>query len=85
MALLKNNKTIPELFKFLTEEYKNDKKFLFRKVNGIYEGITYKEFKTETEKFALGLAALGIKSGDKIAIMAENRLFRYGYSWIGRS
>jgi len=73
MALLKNNKTIPELFKFLTEEYKNDKKFLFRKVNGIYEGITYKEFKIETEKFALGLAALGIKSGDKIAIMAENR------------
>ena len=73
MALLKKNKTIPELFEFLTEEYKSDKKFLFRKVNGIFEGITYKEFKVETEKFALGLAALGIKRGDKVAIMAENR------------
>jgi long-chain acyl-CoA synthetase len=73
MALLKANKTIPDLFVFLTEEYKVDKKFLFRKVNGVFEGITYKEFKVETEKFALGLAALGIKRGDKIAIMAENR------------
>jgi long-chain acyl-CoA synthetase len=73
MALLKENKTIPGLFQFLTEEYKNDKKFLFTKVKGIYEGITYNEFKIETEKFALGLAAIGIKRGDKIAIMAENR------------
>lgn len=73
MTLLKKNKTIPELFKFLTEEYKNDKKFLFRKVNGKYEGITYKEFKIETERLALGLAAMGIKRGDKVAIMAENR------------
>src|ERR1035438_3071797 len=58
MALLKANKTIPELFVFLTDEYKIDKKFLFRKVNGVYEGISYKEFKLETENFALGLAAL---------------------------
>ena len=73
MALLKANKTIPELFVFLTEEYKVDKKFLFRKVNGVFEGISYKEFKVETENFALGLAAMGIKRGDKVAIMAENR------------
>ena len=73
MALLKANKTIPDLFVFLTEEYKVDKKFLFRKVNGVFEGISYKEFKVETEIFALGLAALGIRRGDKVAIMAENR------------
>ena len=73
MALLKANKTIPELFLFLTDEYKVDRKFLFSKVNSVYEGISYKEFKVETEKFALGLAALGIKRGDKVAIMAENR------------
>jgi long-chain acyl-CoA synthetase len=73
MALLKANKTIPELFLFLTEEYNVAKKFLYRKVKGKYEGIDYQEFKTETENFALGLAALGIKRGDKIAIMAENR------------
>jgi long-chain acyl-CoA synthetase len=73
MALLKANKTIPELFVFLTEEYKVDRNFLFRKINGAYEGTSYKEFKLETENFALGLAALGIKRGDKVAIMAENR------------
>src|ERR1035437_4375549 len=73
MALLKANKTIPDLFVFLTEEYKVDKKFLFRKVNGVYEGISYQELKVETINFALGLAALGIKRGDNVAIMAENR------------
>jgi long-chain acyl-CoA synthetase len=73
MALLKANKTIPDLYVFLTEEYKVDKKFLFRKVNGVYEGINYAELKSETENFALGLAALGIKRGDKLAIIAENR------------
>src|ERR1035437_1127241 len=73
MALLKANKTIPDLYVFLTEEYKVDKKFLFRKVNGVYEGINYAELKSETENFALGLAALGVRRGDKLAIMAENR------------
>src|ERR1017187_5381558 len=73
MALLKANKTIPDLFVFLTEEYKVDKKILFRKINGGYEGVNYNEFKLETENLALGLAALGIKRGDKVAIMAENR------------
>lgn len=75
MALLKNNKTIPELFQFLTEEYgKNSKKFLMmRKSGDKFTGITYDEFGQQTESFALGLAVLGIKKGDKVAIIAENR------------
>ena len=75
MALLKACKTIPELFVFLTEEHakKNEKEFLKRKVDGQYKGITYAEFKEETELFAYGLKSIGVNREDKIAIISENR------------
>ncbi len=75
MALLKNCKTIPELFLFLSEEYgKSTSRFLMqRKVNNEYQGITYDEFGNQTRQLAHGLAALGIKRGDKVAILSENR------------
>ncbi len=68
-------KTIPELFDYLTDVFgkTTNKSVMFRKVNDKFEGISYGEFKEETEKFAFGLAALGIKKDDKIAIISENR------------
>jgi long-chain acyl-CoA synthetase len=68
-------KTIPELFKYLTEDFgkKTDKPLMKRKVEGKYEGVSYSEFKKETDDFAFGLAALGLKAGDKVAIISENR------------
>ena len=38
-----------------------------------YQGISYAEFKEQTDNFAFGLAALGIVKNDKVAIIAENR------------
>ncbi|HEY6906125.1 MAG TPA: long-chain fatty acid--CoA ligase [Ignavibacteriaceae bacterium] len=75
MALLKFNKTIPELYTFLTEEYGSNmtRPVMMRKIDGEYKGITYKEFKEETDNLAFGLTALGIRKGDKIAIISENR------------
>ncbi|RPI71804.1 MAG: long-chain fatty acid--CoA ligase, partial [Ignavibacteriales bacterium] len=69
------SKTIPQLYDYLTEDYGKNKAepFMFRKINDKFEGITYNEFKEETEKFAFGLAALGIKNDDKIAIISDNR------------
>ena len=68
-------KTIPELFEYLTEDFgkKTDKPLMKRKVEGKYEGVSYSEFKKETDGFAFGLAALGLKAGDKVAIISENR------------
>jgi long-chain acyl-CoA synthetase len=68
-------KTIPELFVYLTEDFgkKTDKPLMKRKVDGKYEGISYSEFKKETDGFTFGLAALGLKAGDKVAIISENR------------
>ncbi len=75
MAILKACRTIPELFLFLTERYSgiSDKFVIKRKVDSNYIGITYDEFRRQTESFAYGLLALGIKKKDNIAIIAENR------------
>jgi long-chain acyl-CoA synthetase len=75
MALLKATRTIPELFEFLTEEWHSDKRdiLLMKKVDGKFCGITYREAKDEVENFACGLSTLGIKPGDKIAVISENR------------
>jgi long-chain acyl-CoA synthetase len=75
MPLLKVNKTVPELFEFLTEEYANRTKsfVMMHKVDGKYIGITYQKFKEETEDLAFGLASLGINKFDRIAIISENR------------
>ena len=75
MGLLKNCHTIPQLYEYLTEEYGKtaDKPLIMRKVAGKFEGISYQDFKIQTENLAGGLAALGIKKGDKVAIISENR------------
>jgi long-chain acyl-CoA synthetase len=75
VALLKINKTIPELYTFLTEEFGKNmtRPVMMRKVDGEYRGITYSEFKDETDNLACGLYTLGIKKGDKVAIISENR------------
>ena len=73
--MLAQFKTIPELFTYLTNEFRDvpDKCIMYVKEEGKYRGINYKEFEEQTENFAFGLAALGIKKGDKVAISSENR------------
>ncbi len=75
MPLLKVCYTVPELFQFLTEEYasRTNSFIMKHKVDGKYAGITYQQFKEETESFAFGLATLGVGRSDKIAIISENR------------
>jgi len=75
MAILKACKTIPELYRFLTEEYgpKQDGYIIQRKVGKEYKGITYLELKEETDLFAFGLHGLGVKGNDCVALISENR------------
>jgi long-chain acyl-CoA synthetase len=75
MAIKKPIPTIPSLYKFILSEYgtKEGKFLLKRKTDGQYKGITYSEFKEQTESFAYGLHSLGLKRNDKISIISENR------------
>ncbi len=75
MSILKDFKTIPDLFFQVAKEFGSgtERPVLKHKIDGQYVGITYNQLFQATEDFASGLASLGVKRGDKIAIIAENR------------
>lgn len=75
MPILKDFKTIPELFNFMTTEFgkRKERPVLKHKVDDKWIDITYDQLYDETVNFACGLAALGVKREHKVAIIAENR------------
>ncbi len=74
MGIIKPFSTIPEMFFKVTLEFANtERPVLMHKVDGAYKGITFTELRRQVELFAQGLSALGVKRGDKIGIISENR------------
>ena len=75
MPIYKDFKTISQLFQIITQDFGRGKErpVLKYKVNDQWLGIKYDEVYRDTENFALGLASLGVKRGDRVAIIAENR------------
>ncbi len=73
MPPIQDFKTIPEMFDTVTKTYGSSKTYLKHKVDGKYTDINYQEVRDITENLALGLASLGVKREDKVAIIAENR------------
>ncbi len=64
--------TLPQMFLNTVDEH-GSKIALMNKVAGQYQGFTYREFGDRVKNFALGLASLGVKKGDRIALLSENR------------
>lgn len=66
--------TIPEMFVRLTDRYQaSSRPLLMAKRDGAYRPISYREVRRNADLTALGLAALGIRAGDRVSIIAENR------------
>ncbi len=65
-------KTLPQIF-FETASRLPNKEGFFYKEGGIYYSLTFREAEEEVKSFAKGVQFLGIKKGDKIAILSENR------------
>jgi long-chain acyl-CoA synthetase len=66
--------TIPEMFDRLTTRFAGEKKpVLMYKSDGTYKGIQYMELRRQVELFAFGLGSLGLKRGDRVSIISENR------------
>lgn len=63
-------RTIIDLFEESVAKY-GAKEFLLEKHNGKFEPTTYAETKREALKTGAGLAAIGIKPGDRVSILAE--------------
>lgn len=76
--------TIPQMFVQVTNHYSalntaldrgDSSKFVYmRKVGKEYVGMTYDELRELTENFAAGLRTLGVRRGDKVGIVSENRI-----------
>ncbi len=63
--------TIAQLF--YTAAEKNLPDALAAKRNGVYEPISHAEIVARVERLALAMAARGLKAGDRVAFMSENR------------
>ena len=65
-------KTIVELLENSVQKYANNP-YLLEKKTDRYESITYRETREQAYAVAAGLVALGIKKGDRIALLSESR------------
>lgn len=74
MALLIEFNTIVEMYDKLTQKFLDSDRFIMmRKVDKKFTGIKFAEFRENVRAFGNGLAALGIKRGDMVGIISENR------------
>lgn len=64
--------TLVEMFQRVVKTH-GAKTSLMEKKEGVYQGFSYQEFGARVKHFALGLAALGVKHGDRVALISENR------------
>jgi len=64
--------TLIEMFLDTVKTY-GSKTALMSKVEGQYQGFNYQEFGDRVKKLALGFASLGIKKGDRVSLLSENR------------
>jgi len=66
--------TIPEMFLAVTDAHSHQSRpaLRFKGPSG-YEGIPYSDLRRSVEQCALGLVALGLKPGERVAIVSENR------------
>jgi long-chain acyl-CoA synthetase len=74
MAVAVTFTTIPELFQNLTAKFAAETRpVLMYKSGETYKGISYADLSSRVEAFAFGLDVMGVRRGDRVAIIAENR------------
>ncbi len=69
-----NYKTVPEMFSKICDKYNEQKPAYYFKKDGKYVAFTYSALRDSVERFAVGLLDLGIKKGDRVGIVSENRI-----------
>jgi len=65
--------TFPQILLANAEKFADNKIAIREKDFGIWQSYSWKTYLEQVRAFALGLAALGFKKGDKIAIIGDNR------------
>jgi len=65
-------KTIPELFEASVRKYENNP-YLLEKRTDKYVATTFREARDQAYSFAAGLLSMGIRKGDRVALLSESR------------
>ena len=65
-------RTLPQLFEDSVTTYPNNI-LMWEKTGEVYKGTTYREMQTHVYQCAAGLLSLGVKKGDRLALIAEGR------------
>ena len=65
--------TIPKLFYERTKRYGKDKVAMREKEFGVWRPITWQDYLENVKHLSLGLISLGLKDGDKVAMIGDNR------------
>ncbi len=66
------NRTLPWLFEESVNKY-HDNILMWEKNNSHYEGTSYKQIQKLIHSFAAGLMKIGLKIGDRVALISEGR------------
>jgi long-chain acyl-CoA synthetase len=74
MAIAAEFNTIVEMFDAVTTRFRSEgRSMLMYKTDGKYRGIGFADMRDLVEKFANGLAAIGVKENNNISLISENR------------
>jgi long-chain acyl-CoA synthetase len=74
MSVVVQFAVIPEMFRKVTDHFASETRpVLMYKADGAYTGISYSELRRKVDLFALGLASMGLRQGERVAIISENR------------
>jgi long-chain acyl-CoA synthetase len=65
--------TIPKLWLQAAQKYGEKKVAMREKEFGIWVPITWKQYYENVKRIALGMVSLGLESGDKVAMIGDNR------------
>jgi len=65
--------TLPKLLKKNAEKYGDQRIAMRVKDRGIWQRFTWKDYHENVKYFSLGLISLGMKRGDKVSILGENK------------
>jgi len=71
--ILKTHDTFPKLLVRNADLFGDRKVAMREKEFGIWQEFSWKEYHDHVKYFSLGLVSLGLKTGDKVAIIGDNR------------
>jgi long-chain acyl-CoA synthetase len=65
-------KTLIELFEKSVDNYASNP-YIWEKINGAFTPFSYRDIRNDVMDFGAGLMSMGIKKGDRIALLSEGR------------